>query len=151
MKKTIILGILFILLGSFCGRYLYTNVMGDTGAVFNQKNKLYFLQEGVYSSKEIMDENVKDINNKLIVTDNNKYYVYLGITKDNDIAKKIKTIYENLGYQIYVKEMSVSNDEFSNNLDQFDLLIRNSSSDDDILTIEEVVLANYEEIVQNNK
>ena len=42
--------------------------------------------------------------------------------------------------------MSVNSKEFSNNLDQFDLLIKSSNTNDDILKIEEVVLANYEEI-----
>ncbi len=150
MKKTILLGIFFILLGAFCGKYLYTNMI-NTDSVFNENNRFYFLQEGVYSSREIMDENIKDISNKLVINEDNKYYVYVGITKDKDIANKIKTIYEDLGYQIYIKEVNLNNEEFTNNLDQFDLLIKNSSSDDDVLTIEEVVLANYEEIIQNNK
>lgn len=110
----------------------------------------YFLQEGVYSSKEILEENIKNMSLKVVDTINDKYHVYLGITKDENIAKKLKNIYESEGYQIYIKEITLSNEEFSNNVTQFDLLIENTTSKKEILTIEEVVLANYEEIIKNN-
>ena len=74
---------------------------------------------------------------------NNK--VYIGITKEENIAKKIKSIYEEEGYQIYIKEIKIDNEEFNNNITQFDLLINSATTKDEILTIEEVVLANYEE------
>ena len=87
---------------------------------------------------------------KKIETIDDKYHVYLGITKDYDIALKLKQIYESEGYQIYIKEVTLDNMEFSNNLEQFDLLIENAKNKNEILTIEEVVLANYEEIIQKN-
>ena len=57
-----------------------------------------------------------------------------------------KKIYEDMGYQIYLMDKTINNEEFSNNVTQFDLLVSESDSSEDILTIEEVVLANYEEI-----
>ena len=42
--------------------------------------------------------------------------------------------------------MKLDNEEFSNNVVQFDWLVKDSEYEDDILTIEEVVLANYEEL-----
>lgn len=141
-------GVLFTLLGGLFGHYLYEN--SSIKNVFNEKNTYYFLQEGVYSSKDIMDENTKDINNKVVIIEDDKYYVYLGITKDKDIANKIKKIYEDDGYQLYEKEMTINNKEFDANLNQFDLLIKNSTDKSDILTVEGVILANYEELVKNN-
>ena len=58
-------------------------------------------------------------------------------------------IYEDDGYNIYIKEKYLSNEEFYNNVTQFDLLIKDSNDTSNILTIEEVVLANYEEIIKN--
>ena len=37
-----------------------------------------------------MEENTQNISPKIINYDNNKYYVYIGITKDEENAKKIK-------------------------------------------------------------
>ena len=78
-------------------------------------------------------------------------YVYLGITRDSNNAKKIKAIYEKKGYQIYIKEQNLSNEEFYNNVTQFDLLITGTNKESEILTIEEVVLANYEELIKKDK
>ena len=45
-------------------------------------------------------------------------------------------------------EVELKNEEFYNNVTQFDLLLNNDISESEMLTIEEVVLANYEEITR---
>ncbi len=148
MKKTLIIGVLFLLIGTFLGNYLYTNAKEKLTQTFKEGNTYYFLQEGVYTSKDIMEENSKNMNIKAIDFKNDKYYVYLGITKSKEIATKIKEIYEKDGYQLYIKEVNLANEEFYNNVTQFDLLIKNTEEKEEILKIEEVVLANYEEIIK---
>ena len=145
MKKTMLLAVIFVVLGAVCGNYLYKKAP-DTVSVFQTNQTFYFLQEGIYTSKDIMQENVGDLMNKLVVLEDNKYYVYVGITMDQDNANKIKKIYENMGYQIYIKKMTLDNEEFASNVSQFDLLVQDSDTDEDVLTVEEVVLANYEQI-----
>ena len=145
MKKTMLLAVVFVVLGSICGNYLYEKAPNSI-SVFQENQTFYFLQEGIYSSKDIMQENVGDLATKLTVLEDDKYYVYVGITMSEDNANKIKKIYENLGYKIYIKTISLDNEEFSSNVSQFDLLVEESDVPDDILTVEEVVLANYEQI-----
>ena len=146
MKKTMLLAVIFVVLGAICGNYLYQKAP-DSISVFQEDNAYYFLQEGVYSSMEIMQENAGDLTNKLTILEDNKYYVYVGITKTRENAEKIQKIYKDMGYQTYIKEMKLDNEEFSNNVVQFDLLVKESDSADDILTIEEVVLATYEDLI----
>ena len=93
-----------------------------------------------------MMENVGDLSNKLVVLKDNQYYVYVGITLDKNNVDKIKKIYEDMGYQIYVQEIELDSEEFISNVSQFDLLVAEADSTDDILSVEEVVLANYEQI-----
>ena len=146
MKKTMVLAVVFVVLGAICGNYLYEKAP-ESISVFWDDDTYYFLQEGAYSSKKIMQENVKDLTNKLTTFEDNKYYVYVGITKNKKNALKIQKIYEDMGYQIYIKEVVLDNEEFANNVTQFDLLVNESESSEDVLTVEEVVLANYEEII----
>lgn len=148
MKKTIILSLIFTLLGTLTGLIVNTNHNKQI-RTFNEEKKYYFLQEGIYSNEKNMLENTKELDSKLVINENNKYYVYLGITKEEKIAQKIKNIYQNKGYSLYIKEINISNEEFYNNVTQFDLLINNTNKENEILTIEEVVLANYEEIILN--
>ena len=141
-----VLAVVFVVLGAICGNYLYEKAP-ESISVFRENDTYYFLQEGAYSSKKIMQENVKDLTNKLTTFEDNKNYVYVGITKNKKNALKIQKIYKDMGYQIYIKEVVLDNEEFANNVIQFDLLVNESESSEDVLTVEEVVLANYEEII----
>jgi len=151
MKKTFILSFSFVIFGFICGFLIYKSHTESILSTFNEGRSYYFLQEGAYSSYEIMTENIKTLDTKLIEQDGSKYYVYVGITQDEKIAEKLKQIYESMGYQLYIKQLKLSSEEFYNNVVQFDLLINNASKDSEILTIEQVVLANYEEIIKNDK
>lgn len=148
MKKTIVLSFLFLLLGILIGTKFY-NAKETLQATFSEGETYYFLQEGIYSKKTILLENTNNITPKVIEEIDNKYYVYVGISKTEENAKKIKQIYEDKGYNIYIKEKKLRNEEFSSNVTQFDLLINSASTENEILTITEVVLANYEEIIKN--
>ena len=151
MKKTFLISLISITLGAIIGIMFNSTYKEKLINTFGEGKTYYFIQEGVYSSKEIMSENTKDILIKTVDVLNNKQYVYLGITRDRNNAKKIKAIYEKKGYQIYIKEQNLSNEEFYNNVTQFDLLINGTNKESEILTIEEVVLANYEELIKKDK
>lgn len=146
MKRTIILAVVFLTLGTICGNFLYQKAPNSI-SVFQQDSSYYFLQEGVYTSKDVMQESIKDIPHKLVVFKDDMYYVYVGITKSEKNADKIQKIYEELGYQIHITTESLDNEEFSSNVTQFDLLVEEAESSEDVLTVEEVILANYEELI----
>ncbi len=147
MKKQIILCLLILGIGLLIGIKVSEANLSLT-TVFSEGTTYYFLQEGVYTSEDIMDENTKNLNVKLIDEENSKYYVYLGITASAEIAKKLKNVYEQDGYQLYIKEVKINNPEFESNITQFDLLLNSANTKEEMLTIEEVVLASYEEIIQ---
>ena len=133
MKKIIILSLIFLLIGLALGIKIISLTKVTT--VFQEGEAYYFLQEGVYTNEEILNENTKDIKIKLINHEDNKFYVYLGITKDVAIAKKLKKIYQEKGYNIYIKEKYLSNEELSTNITQFDLLINSTNDEKEILKI----------------
>lgn len=142
MKKQLTLTIIIIglLIGSISSK---KNIL----TYLKKKKPYYFLQEGVYFNKNNIK---KEISPHIIEHKNDKYYVYVGITKSKEIATKLLRIYENMGYKIDLKERYHASETFDNNVDQYDLLIHAASDKDEILTIEEVVLANYEETKKNS-
>ena len=150
MKKQFLLTLIILIVGIIIGNKIHkaTNSFKN---VFKEDEIYYFLQEGVYNSQQILEENTNKLNFKIVEELDSKYYVYLGITRSISIASKLKEIYENKGYNIYIKEINLNNQEFKSNLEQFDLLINSTQNEEEILTIEEVVLANYEEIIKNSK
>ena len=135
MKNKLVIGTIFLVSGLVVGNNLYNKVDLSTIQVFSEKNNYYLLEEGVYSKKEIMQSETRDLNPKVYEEKNGKYYVYVGITGNKDNAEKIQNIYKDSGFNIKINEIS--------NLKQLDILINNTNNQDEILTIEEVVLSNF--------
>ena len=60
-------------LGSICGSIFYKKYNSAKKIVKDYK-EVYFLQEGVYTSKKSLEDNTKDINPKLVVNKDDKFY-----------------------------------------------------------------------------
>lgn len=144
MKKTSITAIIFILIGYTIGNYMFNN----KEIIDYKKDTYYILQEGVYSDAENLQNNLKHLSMKAIDYSNNRYYVYVGITRDLEVLEILKNIYAKKNIKVYQREKNIKSEEFLQNVTQFDMLIKAAKEDDEILTIEEVVLANYEEIIK---
>lgn len=108
------------------------------------------LQTGVYSSKEKMKENFKDYEKYLYIQLEDGYHLYLGITKNKEIASKLKEYYNKLGYSIYVKETIIESQEFLSVLGEYDKIL-DIATEKDIPEIEKIIVSNYKEMVLNNE
>lgn len=149
MRKYLVPVALALVAGIFMGIFLikqYDDVQ-ILNPVFNNSEKLYFLQQGVYSSKESMENNVTKQSNYIYEVIDDKYYVYIGITKDIENAEKLKGYFIDSGYSIYVKEYSVDNEAFLEILSQYDNLLKATDSKDTMKAICSQILAKYEELV----
>ena len=146
MNKKIILSVVFtMLLGIATAKVVYSKTISSDDKKSN--NTVYFLQLGVYTNKNSMQLDTKSIENKIVTQENDKYYVYVGISKSKKNLEKISKLYKNDGYSLYIKEMSVLNNEFLVNLEQFDKLIESAKTNEEINTINMVILSSYEEMV----
>ena len=148
-KSFFITMIIAILIGAVLGNFLFEQYKLESKSVIREVNSTYFLMEGSYSTEDQANKAVTDNNIKtyLIVKEDANYIVYLAITKDNDNLDKLKKLYNDLGINCSIKKMSASNEEFLAMLEQMDILLNKTSSNDEILAINEVVLANYQEFV----
>jgi len=120
-------------------KYLETNM--------SYEGNVYFLQQGVYTD----ESNIKGISaNYITVEEENKYYTYLGMTMDKTLAEKIKSIYNEKGIPVYIKSVNITNQEFLNELGQYDILLKNTNEFSQIENILETILSTYEETLNNN-
>ena len=149
MKKYIIPIVLALVVGLVLGRFMLNqyNFEGKIIPVMNNKKQAYFIQQGVYSSKESMENNVKDFPYYIYMVDNDKYYVYIGITFLEENMDKIKGYFKQKGYDTYVKEISISDQNFIMVLEQYDSLLKESNDYEVIGTICSQILNKYEELV----
>lgn len=136
---------LSIVIGLFFGKIFFDNY-DNSVSVFDEKEKIYMLQVGVYSTFDKMRSNFKGYDKYLYISNDDGYHLYVGITKDKKIASKIKEFYENSGYSIYVKENILDNNSFLSVVSEYDKIIDITTSDS-IDEIEKIVIANYKEMV----
>ena len=145
MKMNFIIPIICICLLSFLAADLVYQKYLETTSLY--EGNVYFLQQGVYTDKS----NIKNISaNYITVEEENKYYTYLGMTMDKELAEKIKEIYEKKEVPVNIKLENITNQEFLNELGKYDVLLKNTEEFSQIENILETILSTYEETLRDN-
>lgn len=140
-----------IFLGFILGKVIFSEYDNLSKDVFSETNNIYILQYGAYSNMDAMRSNTKILDNYIYEMLDKKYYVYVGITSNISNAEKVKNIYKNKGINLYIKEASTNNKDFLNSLSQYDILLKEATNERDILSINNVILTDYQELIINNK
>lgn len=152
MKKYLISIISCVLVGLLMGKIIFEQYKSnDTLAVSTTSisEEVYFFQTGVYSSLDNMKKAMSNINSYAYILEDNKYYVFLAITKNEENKEKLKNYFNSLSYNIYIKKITIDNEAFLNTLNEYDKLLKDASSNSDIKKINDAVLEKYEELVNN--
>ena len=150
MKKYLFTIIISLLVGFLLSNYIlkqYDDYKGIT--VYKEGEMLYFIEYGVYDNYSDMEKNTINLENYIYQFDDNKYYVYIGITKNDEVLNKINNYFKNLGYSINTKEFYVTNNEFTKLIENNDAILLLTN---DEVVIGEVVsegLTSYEKVVIN--
>lgn len=142
-----------ILLGGLMGKFMLDQYETNEKeiAVAQTSNTVYFIQQGVYSSKESMEENINNVAYYIYNEQDGKYYVYIGMTLKNENAEKLKSYFKNIGYDTYVKEFTINDASFLEVLQQYDLMLEKTDDSNTISAICSQVLGKYEELVLSDE
>ena len=135
-----------ILLGWLFGNYIYKEY-SDFDKNYTKAKTVYFLQQGVYSNQDNYKQNIAKLDSYTTIEDNQKYYVYVGITNSYKDALNIQKIYSKHGYNLYIKEDKINNQYFLNDLKQYSVLLENSNDYKKLNSVLKAILASYEENV----
>ena len=103
----------------------------------------YFIKVNSSFDEELLNDDFK----YLVLEEENSFNVYVGITTDLFNANKIKSIYEEKDFDVSIVPVIVDNVEFISNLEQYDILISEVDNDNNIISINDVILSSYEEMV----
>lgn len=144
MRKNFIIPLIIsIALGFVSAQIVYSTYRSN---LEKTSYNAYLILVDSYSKeeKDSIDYNNSDY---LIVEENNVINVYAGITTDLVNANKIKNIYSERSVETYIKPTIINNVEFLSNLEQYDLLISEVEDEKNIISINDVILSSYEEMV----
>ena len=137
MKKIIINGLIYIIIGYILGNILFKSKIDLIKNITNKEIYCFIEEKG----SNITKTSIKGYDN---------LYIKKGISRDLETANKIKSILEEQNKKVTIKEKYLTNKEFKETVTQFDNLINETQSHEEILKIEETVIATYEEILRNN-
>lgn len=152
MKFKIIIPILLsIIIGTYLGYMIFNQYSNNSESIFSESIPIYFLQQGVYSSKTSMEDNTKLLSEYIYSLEDNKYRVFVGISSDKKNSEKVKSIFNKKGIDIYIKEGYISDKSFVEKLKQYDQIITSSNDEGAILELEKQILSEYELVVKSNK
>ena len=136
-----------IFLGFLCALFVLGKYNKSEAMVLG--SKVYFLQVAAYNNIESSKDDFKNIDNKITIKENDKYYTYIGITSMESEANRIKELYKSENINIYIKEKYINNENFVNELVQYDVLLKNSNTLEEINSIFKTILATFEENLEN--
>lgn len=142
-----------ILLGGLMGKFMLDQYETNEKeiSVALTSNTVYFIQQGVYSSKESMEENINNVSYYIYNESDGQYYAYIGMTLKTENTEKLKNYFKGIGYDTYVREFTINNASFLEVLQQYDLMLENTDDSNTISAICSQVLGKYEELVLSDE
>ena len=137
--KKILLPLLFsIIIGSISGSIVYCVYHEKVNNELT-KNKVYLLEYGDYDN--IDNLNMDKYSSKYIYfLDENNYKKVLGITKNKDNIKKIKSIYDE---ELLTNTYYLDNEVINNKIKNYDRMLKDATNKDDIEKIVDLTLELY--------
>ena len=145
MKKNFVIPLIIsIALGFISAQIVYSTYRKN---LENTDYNVYLIQAGSYNNKDDLEKDFSLDDEYIILEEDGVYNVYVGMTTDLINANKIKNLYSNKNYDTYIKPTVVNNIEFVSNLEQYDILMSEVDNEENIISINDVILSSYEEMV----
>ena len=149
MRKYFIFVCLAISIGFYIGKTVLEQYDGYRGIkkVSSTGEVVYFIKYGEYKSQNEMEKETINLQDYIYNENNGTYYVYIGITNNQDNLLKLINYYSSLGFITSTEEYLITNDAFLNELKNYDNILSDTNDYIAIASIANQVLTKYEEIV----
>ena len=139
MKSKMKYLLIALIVGFILGDVIYNDYKKNLD---NSNYNAYLIQIG--SFKDDLEVKTDDY---LVLKEDGVFNVYAGITTKLSNATKIKNLYEKENVQSIIKPVVINNVEFIKNLEQYDLLLSEVDNEDNLLSINDVIISEYEELI----
>lgn len=152
MKKTIIWILIAIASGALLGKLTFDKYEKiDTLNVISYDNYVYMLKYGIYKNQDEMANDITEFERYIYIEEDDKVTAYIGIAKTKDSISKIKKIYDDKNIKLNIEKVKIDNDEFIQNLNEYEKLLVATEDEKSLLIIENQILSCYESVVVNNE
>ncbi|MFV0250111.1 MAG: hypothetical protein ACK5HP_03665 [Bacilli bacterium] len=139
--------ILYSVIGCIMGNFIINQYDNKATTTFKEDNKLLFINIGIFDTIEQMQEKTTNLAYYIYLENDTKFTAYIGITKNNSNLEKLKGYFLNLGYDISIEEIEVTNQIFLEEFNKYEELLKATENTKAIQSIENDILKKYEELV----
>lgn len=148
MKKNVICAVVALLLGAILGKLTFDQYQNlEVQTVANINDSVYAVKYGTYQSEDEMAKKVTKAERYIFINKNGKISTYVGISTSEKNANKIKKIYDAKGLDLKVEKIKIDNDEFIQNLNEYEKLLDATDDEKSLLIIQNQILSCYEQLV----
>ena len=130
IKKIVTPIFLSVLCGLICGRVIFS-IYEDKGSSVLDSNVIYLLEDSSYDDYDSMKASTIS-SDYVYYEEDGKYKAVVAMTKNKDNIDKIKSVYDN---ELTVSEYLLNDDDINNKLEEYDIKLENTDSDDEIKSI----------------
>ncbi len=148
MKKTLFWVLVAIISGAFLGKVTfdrYENV--EVQNVISINDEIYALKYGTYHDLDEMQSNVTEVDRYVYVEKDDKVKAYVAFSTTKKNINKIKNLYDSKKINLKVEKITINNDEFIQNLNEYEKLLEATFDEKSLLIIENQILSCYEKTV----
>lgn len=145
MKKTILISLSGLLIGTVFALVMFKNVKTNVEAAIKETKTATVFQVGVFS---VYDNVLKEKNKydyAYAYKDNDIYRVILAIYQDEEIISNLKKYYQNKNINIYLKEIIVS-DKFYEELKKFEDILKETNDEKNYVIANKNILKKFDEL-----
>lgn len=148
MKKTILWVLLALVSGALLGKFTFDRYEKlDVQSVISYDNYVYLLKYGEYENQDEMASKVTNVDRYIFIEKENSVTAYVAISKTKENANKLKKIYDAKNIKVSVVKEKIDNDEFIQNLNEYEKLLEVAEDENSLLIIEKQILSCYESVV----
>lgn len=152
MKKTFIWVFVALVSGALLGKITFDKYEKlDVQNVINLNDKVYMLKYGTYANLDEMHDDVTGVDRYVYIEKNDRVTAYVAASTTRKNANKIKDIYSAKNINLTIEKVTINNDEFIQNLNEYEKLLDATEDEKSLLIIENQILSCYEEMVVNNE
>lgn len=139
MKNYIKVIIGAVLIGGIFAYFFYNDIKKEVVALTTQENTISLFQVGVFSQIDNAKHYQELYNPAIIYETDNYYRVIIGISYHEENKVKLESYFTNKGIEYIIKEIKV-NEDFINELENYETVLIKTNKDDVIANINKSML-----------
>lgn len=152
MKKYVLWTLFALISGALLGKITFDKYEKiDVKNTIKIDTNVYALKYKTYLSVEEMKDDITNIDRYIYIQKDDKVTAYVAISKDKENINKINDIYNVKNIFLTKEIININNDEFIQNLSEYEKLLSVAEDEKSLLIIENQILSCYEKLVVENE